>query len=190
MPSSDIAFDEKIKSWLAQERFGYYLDIGPGMGKYAKILRNLYAEKVFLKAVEVDSDYIEKFDLNSLYDEIENERVEDFVVNNPSFYTDVAIIGDCLEHLKKSDGIDLIHYLVYRTKWIIIVYPEKYVQYDHEGHRFEAHYSVWSKLDFRYFDYKFFSKKMILNKGIINLVIIKGYLNDINTVNSPIYEKR
>ena len=76
------------------------------------------------------------------------------------------------EHLKKSEGVDLLNFLVYRTRWIIIEFPYHYLQNSVDGYYSEAHMSVWDKSDFRLFESKFYKKKSQ------RLVIIKGYLEN------------
>ena len=60
---------------------------------------------------------------------IHNCDINNFIDDNPDYVTDVVIIGDCIEHLRKSIGLDLINYFVYRCKYIIIIFPSKYIQY-------------------------------------------------------------
>ncbi len=169
MPYSDTAFDEQIEHFILSYKFRNYIDIGSGSGKYGKIIkRNL--PNSYIIAVEGDASYIKKFKSRSIYDEVYHFKIEDFFEDKPDFITDIAIIGDCLEHLKKSDGEDLINYLIYRCHYILIVFPSKYVQYSWKGHSLEAHRSVWSKYDFLSFERRFYTKKFM------NLVIIKGYI--------------
>ena len=54
-----------------------------------------------------------------------------------------------LEHFRKSRGVDLLDYLYYRTKHILLVIPVDYVQGSWEGHGAEAHISVWRPEDFQ-----------------------------------------
>ena len=68
---------------------------------------------------------------------------------------DLVIIGDCIEHMKKSEGIDLLNFLVYRSKYILIHYPNEYIQGTVDDHIHEAHISIWHESDFQAFDYKF-----------------------------------
>ena len=169
MPYSDPTFDIEIGKFIKRNKFNNYLDVGVGSGKYSGIIRkNISNAKII--GVEVDTSYIKKFDLNEKYSKIHNQSIEEFIEENPDFFVEIAIIGDCIEHLKKSDGIDLLHYLVYRVKYIVIVFPTQYIQYSWNGHSKEAHRSIWDKSDFVQFKHKF--KK----KGIMNLVIIKGFL--------------
>ncbi|NCP67928.1 class I SAM-dependent methyltransferase [Candidatus Peregrinibacteria bacterium] len=173
MPFSDpdITFDAQLEKIIRFNNYAKYLDIGAGAGKYGLLIRNVFPE-AFIEGIEADSEYIKQFSLQNIYNQIYNARVEYFFDDKPDYITEMVIIGDCLEHLKKSDGIDLINYLVYRCKCIAIIFPSKYVQYSWKGHFLEAHRSVWTKSDFIHFNYKYKKKKFM------NLVIIQGYLAD------------
>jgi hypothetical protein len=125
-----------------------------------------------LIAIEIDDDYIEKFKLNEIYDEVKCISANDLI--HKDFYDTpfgTVIIGDCIEHLKKSDGIDLLNFLVYRAKWILVQYPLKYLQNTFEGKHQEAHISVWGNSDFVSFEVE---KK--LSEGSQECVLIRGYL--------------
>jgi hypothetical protein len=94
---------------------------------------------------------------------------------NQEFYDvnfDTVIIGDCIEHLKKSEGLDLLNFLVYRSRWILVQYPVKYLQNTFEGKHQEAHISVWGDKDFYSFDIE---KKLVAEQQ--KFVLIKGYLS-------------
>jgi len=172
MPFSEPTFDRQIAGFIAAHKFRTYLDIGAGAGKYGKIIRELKQKKAYITAVEPDPAYIKKYHLKSIYDKIIKQKIEDYICQDPDFVAEVAIIGDCLEHLKKSDGVDLIHYLIYRTKAIIIVFPFKFIQLSWQGHPLEAHRSVWTRADFKQFDCQYFQD------GFMNLVVVTGYLAD------------
>lgn len=175
MPLSDRRFDSQIEEFLKNNPFKKYLDIGSGAGKYGKMIKKLFPNAQVI-GIEAEKDYIKKYKTEKVYDQMINCRVEDFIKNNPSYTTDIAIMGDLLEHLFKSDGVDLIHYLIYRTKYMVIVFPSKFVMYNWRGHPTEAHNSVWNEEDFKQFDYRYFKNQ------IMNLVIIKGYWADEETV--------
>ena len=93
---------------------------------------------------------------------------------SPEFYKcefEVVMMGDVIEHLKKSEGIDLLNFLVYRSRWIIIQFPHKFRQNSIDDHISEAHISVWSEEDFHGFD-----RTKIYKKGSQRLVVLRGYL--------------
>jgi len=147
------------------------LDIGPGSGKYAKIVRDVAAKDQFethLTAVEIDGSYVEKFNLKSLYDDVIIDSAIN-LIEKPRVRFGLVIIGDCIEHMRKSDGLDLINFLIYRSGYIFVVYPEAFIQDDWEGHAAEAHISTWAIEDFATW------KPLHHNRRNMHLVVIKGY---------------
>ena len=174
MPYSFPTFDARITKWLRSQKRKNYLDIGVGSGKYGQIIRGLYP-KADIVGIESEKEYSERFGLNKIYSSIYVGKAEYFFDQNPNFVTEIAIIGDCLEHVKKSDGVDLVHDLVHRSHYIVIVWPSKYVQLVWEGHASEVHRSVWTKKDFADFDHEYWEKDGT------NLVIMKGLWEDPQT---------
>ena len=175
MPLSDRRFDKKVEEFLIAHPEERYLDIGCGAGKYGKMLKSIHPD-AYVVGIEADSEYIEKYGTRDIYDELINDRVENFIRKNLSFTTDIVIMGDLLEHLYKSDGIDLLHFMMYRCKYIVIVFPSKFVMFDFKGHATEAHNSVWTKDDFKQFEFEYYQD------SIMNMVIVKGYWSDPETV--------
>jgi hypothetical protein len=126
------------------------LDIGPGSGKYNYIARQIATAEKFachLTAVEIDGSYVEQYQLRALYNTVIIDNAVN-LINEPRIRSDLVLIGDCLEHIRKSEGTDLLNFLIYRVGYICIVYPEAYVQDDWEGHATEAHISTWGPGDF------------------------------------------
>ncbi len=175
MPLSDKRFDAKVEEFLTSTPMERYLDIGCGAGKYGKMLKRINPS-AYVVGIEADNDYIEKYGTRDIYDELRNDRVENFIRKNLSFTTDIVLMGDLLEHLFKSDGLDLLHFMVYRSKHIVCIFPSKFVMLEFKGHSTEAHNSVWSEEDFKQFDYEYFQD------GIMNMVIIRGFWSDPETV--------
>lgn len=147
MPFSSSAFDYYIGTLIDLLQPANVLDIGPGAGKYGKLIKQKDFQSS-VTAVEIDSSYVEQFELADIYDEI---IIDDAVnlINRPEVRFDLVIIGDCIEHMRKSAGVDLLNFLMYRSGYICIVYPERYIQDAWEGHAAEAHISTWSMADFK-----------------------------------------
>ena len=127
-----------------------------------------------MTAVEIEKDYIKNFKLHSIYDEVWNISATDLI--NPKYYDstfDVIMIGDIIEHLKKSDGIDLLNFLIYRCRWIILEFPYRYFQNSVDGHHSEAHISVWAKDDFISFE-----RTKLYEKDTQRLVVLRGYFEN------------
>src|SRR5437870_5018807 len=86
---------------------------------------------------------------------------------------DAVMIGDCIEHMRKSVGVDLLNFLVYRSKIIIVKFPLQMIQTSWQDHKSEAHISIWSEHDFRGMDYLFSERNFIC------LALVRGYLNQL-----------
>ena len=172
MPFSVDVFDGHVGELIGMLKPATICDIGPGAGKYAKIARRVAQEKgiaIDLTAVEVDSSYVDEFDLPGLYDHL---IIDDAVnlIKNPKLHFDMVIIGDCIEHLRKSDGIDLLNFLMYRTAHIVLVFPDNFLQDGSDEHPAEAHISTWGPEDFK--GWKFHHTSF----ATVNLVLIRGFL--------------
>lgn len=178
MPYSDDTFDSLVDRFIRKHAVQHYFDVGAGSGKYAKLIRSRIPTATII-GVESEAAYIRKFGLAKLYTKILHQRIERFIEEQPDFVTDIAIIGDCIEHLSKSAGIDLLHYLIYRARYIIVVFPTAYIQYTWRKHRSEAHRSAWSESDFLQFEYVF------RKRGFMNMAIVTGYCGRENSVLAP-----
>lgn len=147
------------------------LDIGPGRGKYGQMVREL-RPGVHLTAMEVDGDYVERFGLRSLYDHV---RVAPAyrLLESPDAEWDIVFLGDVIEHMPKSQGLDVLHYLVYRTRYLWAQFPLRYRQGSLAGHASEAHMSIWTRADFDalHADYLWYECEFL--RG----VVINGYAN-------------
>jgi hypothetical protein len=169
MPNSLPMFDEEIELYFARAQHERVLDIGPGEGKFGRMLRRVQpaAKRI---AVELDAAYVEQYGLRDIYDEV-------LVMDATRLMDDVrltfgaVIVGDVIEHLRKSAGTDLLNFLVYRSKVMFVKFPAQMLQNDWEGHASEAHVSVWSELDFASFDHIF------VERDPMHIAIVRGYLN-------------
>jgi predicted TPR repeat methyltransferase len=152
MPYSDEIFDDVAHQMISCIRVERCLDIGAGTGKYGMMVRQ-YHPGCHIIGVEVERDYISKFNLKRIYDEIWVMPAQDLIEERLDDIYDIVVLGDCLEHLRKSDGVDLLNFLVYRTSYILAIYPERYIQGEWQGYRREAHISFWHEGDFSGLDY-------------------------------------
>ena len=172
MPYSVDIFDGHVGELIGMLKPGSICDIGPGAGKYGKIARRVAQDKGFavnLTAVEVDPTYVDEFGLTALYDQV---IVDDAVnlIKTPKVKYDMVIIGDCIEHMRKSDGVDLLNFLMYRTAHIVVVYPDNFLQDGSDEHPAEAHISTWTAEDFK--GWKTFHTTF----ATVNLVLVRGFL--------------
>lgn len=121
------------------------LDIGAGAGRYGRMIRELRPEAHTI-GVEIEPDYVTQFELKTLYDEILVAPASVLLEQVDAIW-DLVTAGDVLEHMTKSAGVDLLHFLVYRTRYIWLAWPERYLQGSYNGYASEAHVSVWTEAD-------------------------------------------
>lgn len=169
MPTSLPTFDRELELYFEHADHGTVLDIGPGEGRFGKMLRRV-RPAVKRIAVELESAYVEQYGLRDIYDELlvmDARRLMDDVRSTFG----AVIIGDVIEHLPKSAGTDLLHFLVYRSWVMFVKFPVQMLQDDWEGHVSEAHVSVWSELDFSIFDHVF------IERDPMQMAVVRGYRN-------------
>ena len=151
MPYSNSTYDQLVSEVVREIRPQRVLDVGVGAGKYSRLVRSV--SDAHLTGIEVHFPYVDQFNLTDLYDEIWVLDVMDLVAHRRAINFDLVILGDVLEHLRRSDGMDLLDYLCYRSGYVIGVYPELYVQEGEPwGNPFEAHISLWTPADFERYD--------------------------------------
>ncbi len=109
------------------------LDVGSGWGKYRYLLSN-YPN---MDACEVWLPTILDNDLSSKYRSVFNKNICDFI--SESFYYDVVIMGDVLEHIPRSEAKELVSKLVNKCKQLYVVVPFEYKQGEEEGNPYQVH---------------------------------------------------
>lgn len=185
MPGSFRNFDSVVAKLVGTLQPTRLLDIGCGAGKYGKLVAE-HAPACRRIGVEAEGSYIEKFNLTSIYHEVRHGFAWPGLAGNTSECFDLAIIGDCIEHMPKSHGLDLLNFLTYRTQYIVVLAPEFAVQGSVNGVDSESHISVWSERDFQWHDRWAWD-----NCLTISMFILRGYQRSeiefgqlINTLNA------
>lgn len=115
------------------------LDIGCGEGRYADMVRAAGLSDTELIGVECDPHWQQHL-LDKGYSEVRMQGGLE-LMNNPSETFDLVILGDVIEHFRKSDGQDLLEYLTYRSAYVLVVTPEAYLQ--NFPSFYESHNSIW-----------------------------------------------
>ena len=117
------------------------LDIGAGSGTYAKLIKQEFdlCKHAEWTAVEAWADYVEKFELASLYDRVINQDVRTLDWSSLGHFS-VAIAGDVLEHMTKQQAIDLVDNILKHADTLIVSIPIVYMPQDElEGNPYEVH---------------------------------------------------
>lgn len=156
MPFSSNTFDSLLVNHIFNLNPKNILDVGAGAGKNGKLIRDFY--KGTLDAIEPCKDSIKKYSLTTIYNNIFELGLKEYLDQYSYNRYDVVIFGDILEHLYKSEVIDYLDYLVYRSKWIIIIWPTNLIQDNTLDNQYEIHRSNFTIKDLSQFDITFYVK--------------------------------
>lgn len=117
------------------------VDVGPGSGTYAELLGDKYK----YIGIEIFEDYIERFDLDSLYEDIIIADIYDIASDKVFPKGDLIIFGDVLEHLNKRKAQEVLDRALITYKHVVVSIPlGKYPGAVHYGNIHEKHISTWS----------------------------------------------
>lgn len=189
MPYSSNAFDNLLKEHITKLNPQTILDVGAGAGKNGKLVRDTGYTHT-LDCIEPTEGYITEYNLNTIYNTIYPTTLEDFISTKYKFQYDVVIFGDVLEHMFRSKVIDYLDYFLYKSKWIIIIWPNNMPQDDWGGNPYEIHKSNFKISDItEKFDVHFYLKNFAyynhgnstFSDAYMNYSVLRGYL-------TPTYE--
>ncbi len=145
------------------------LDIGAGGGKYGQLVRaNGIAPAARSTALEIDPTCSEV--LAKHYDEVRIAGADDLYAHPGDIY-DTILMGDVLEHLLASDGLDLLQYLVNRSRYIIIITPEA-MPMPIGANFYLGHNSIWRPEALAWHDN--FAHARV---AMMHFYILRGYLD-------------
>lgn len=156
------------------------LDVGAGAGKYGTLLREACPGCV-ITAIEIYEPYLERYRLREIYDYVNCGDALQLIETAVDSTYDLVLFGDVLEHFRKSCGVDLLNFFVYRCRYILALFPSEYVQNSVEGNRAEAHLSTWSESDFAGMRHS-----PVYSIGTSHLVLVAGYLADEGDLQSAV----
>lgn len=134
------------KDWIVQRvrdlQPASILDIGPGAGTYAKLLRPALDPATKFHAIEIHEPYVERFGLRDLYDRIEIGDCRE--VKFPRL--DVVILGDVIEHMTLHEAEQVWFKARAAAKQAVFLSLPivEYPQDECEGNPHEAHVQTWS----------------------------------------------
>lgn len=143
------------------------LDIGAGGGKYGALLKNIVPE-CELTALECDEMAFSQ--LREVgYHQILPITADKLYERSGELY-DVVILGDVIEHMLHSQGRDLLEFLNYRSRYLIISTPECMPM--SRPIFFEGHNSLWRPDSFTWHDYWAHQQC-----GVMHFYLLRGHDN-------------
>lgn len=138
MPYSYQFFDAGVADVVNQLNPSSILDVGPGAGKWATLLKK---QGRMITGVEIHEPYVNQFNLRSLYDEIIIGDVCEisFLQEEIGAFYELVLLGDVLEHLTVEQATDLLERLKVCGIATLVLVPFGYEQGECYGNPHEAH---------------------------------------------------
>ena len=167
MAFSWTTFDKVVEHVLGELKPRSILDIGAGEGKYGKLVRAMGAP-VKLVAVECDGTLHEGL-YAAGYDEVRAITAQQ-LMDHPAETYDFVIMGDVIEHMKHSDGQDLLEFLNYRSAYILVITPECMPM--STARFYEGHNSVWPPHAMQWHDWWAHARCQVMH-----FYLLRGYLD-------------
>ena len=169
MPGSFMVFDSAVERLIEWLQPASALDIGTGAGKYGEMLARL-APRCERIGIEPEATYSQRFELATRYDRLHACSAAAWMAKALDSQFDLVILGDCIEHMSKSAGLDLLNFLVYRSAYVLVLAPEFIIQGQVGEVAGEAHISVWSERDLGWHDLWAWD-----NCRAVSLLLLRGY---------------
>ena len=136
MPFSSDSGKSWIKDQVRDLKPKKVLDVGAGSGTYAKLFKAQWPEAKWA-AVEIWPDWVEKYQLEQLYDEVFVEDVREWHTTEKY---DIAFVGDVLEHMTAQEAAAVLHKIRKIATYVFVSIPiGHYPQGEYEGNPYEAH---------------------------------------------------
>lgn len=128
------------RSQVVAARPRLVLDIGPGEGAYAMLLRPRLPGTAF-HGIEVWEPYVEKYDLLTKYDAVTVGDVRTFDFPRGDY---TVIMGDVLEHMPEDDGRAVVATIKARAKHLLLSVPIRHREQGATfGNPYERHVRHW-----------------------------------------------
>jgi trans-aconitate methyltransferase len=147
MPESDPAVRYPALDFIKQNKqSGNILDLGVGSGFYGRALHEIYPN-IDIYGIEIWKNYI-GLNQTAHYKHIYIDNILSFDYNKiKDKNIELVIAGDVMEHLFKSDALNLFALLKTYFKWIVVTIPITVVEQGPDniyGNVHETHLHQWT----------------------------------------------
>lgn len=140
MPRSHPEGREWAAERIAATTAPIIFDLGCGEGAYSDLARGWRPDALWV-GIDVWQPYVTEFDLWRKYDIVGVQDIRDINFPETPF---VLIAGDVLEHLHRTDALDILYRAKQHAEAIMVSVP--IVEYPQHGHDnpYEDHLDQWT----------------------------------------------
>ena len=140
MPTSDPEGRDWSVQRIAQTAAPIIIDLGPGQGTYSDLAKG-WRPDAWWVGVEIWPPYVKQFELWRKYDVVAIRDARNLDFPKTPF---VLLAGDVLEHMHRSDALDILHRAKEHAEAIMVSVP--IVDYPQHGHHnpYEEHLDQWT----------------------------------------------
>ena len=179
--TSSSKFDNEIEKIVNLVNPKTILELGCGKGKFRKIIQD---PLISIKAVQktftlTDINYLKNIGYNDIFD---NDILDYFKVGFDEYY-DMIVALDVIEHFLHSDAISIIRFALYRSDYLLLVWPSKHPQ-NAESHQFDRHRTSFELKEVtESFDVVYYFQTGFANVNYqhrYHIALIRGYMNSKN----------
>lgn len=179
MPYSLDIYTKDISNHLDAISPNTILDVGAGMGKYAHLIRSVLGNRPIIDAIEPTAEYASKFKLHEMYRNVFIKDVMAFARQDLSHKYDLCIMGDVLEHLFLYEAIGVLDALLYKCKFIMVIWPTNLPQDNEFDNAYEMHKSNFTIADLTRFNIQCYKTTFVEELNGVptcaNYVLISGH---------------
>ena len=127
---SSTSGKQQILEWfqLHELELTTIVDLGAGCGTYIQLIKynnNICTQSNWI-GIEIWNKYIEEYNLKLLYDTIIIDDVRNIDYSKLGNIS-VTIAGDILEHMEKTEAMELVDKIMKYSKYLIISIPIKHL---------------------------------------------------------------
>ncbi len=181
--TSSTIFNPVICNLLTRINPSSILELGCGQGKLADLIKesNLLPKLTAVQKLFSTSDltHLTSKGYNNI---IDSDILEYFKEGFDEEY-DLTVVMDVIEHFLRSDAISIIDFALYRSKWLLLIWPSKHPQsgasnkFDRHRTSFELN-TLSNLFDVAYYEQRGFAQVNYLHK--YHLCILRGHMNSSN----------